>query len=128
MTPAEVPAAYGGPGWRPRSTSLREEMGSLWGGWGVAWEWGTLRAVLLHRPGQEVEGLEDADAALMLGRLEPERMREEHRALADFYREVGVEVYLVEPEGRVPPNLMFCRDLFFMTPEGAVLARPARTA
>lgn len=129
MTPAaEIPAAYGGPGWKKRSTSLREEMGSIWGPWGVASEWGPLRAVLLHRPEKEVEGLEDTDAALMLGRLEPERMREEHRALEDFYRKAGVEVYLVQPETDVPPNLMFCRDLFFMTPEGAVLARPAGTA
>lgn len=129
MTPtAEIPAAYGGPGWKRRPASLQEEMGSIWGRWGVASEWGPLQAVLLHCPGEEVEGLEDADAALMLGRLNPERMREEHHALQDFYRKAGVEVYLVHPEADVPPNLMFCRDLFFMTPEGAVLARPASMA
>ncbi len=129
MTPeAEIPAAYGGPGWKSRPTSLREEMGSLWGRWGAASEWGPLRAVLLHSPGSEIEGLEDADAALMLERLVPERLREEHRALQDFYRKAGVEVYRVQPETEVPPNLMFCRDLFFMTPEGAVLARPAGMA
>jgi len=128
MTSAEIPAAYGGPGWRPRPTSLREEMGSIWGTWGVSSEWAPLRAVLLHCPGKEVEGLEDADAALMLGTISPGQMREEHHALQAFYREAGVEMYLVEPEAEAPPNLMFCRDLFFMTPEGAVLARPAGVA
>ncbi len=129
MTPAtEIPAAYGGPGWKKRPTSLREEMGTIWGRWGVDSEWEPLRAVLLYCPGKEVEGLENADASLMLGRPDPERMREEHRALQDFYQKAGVEVYPVEPEGEVPPNLMFCRDLFWMTPEGAVLARPAGMA
>ncbi len=124
---AAVPAAYGGENWSPRTTSLRQERGTLWGNWGLASEWGPLEAVLLHLPGPELAGLEDADAALMLEPLDLPAMQREHRALVETYRRAGVEVYLVEPEGPVPPNTIFCRDLFFMTPEGAVLARPAST-
>jgi len=36
-------------------------------------------------------------------------------------------VRLVEPDSAPPPNLMFVADLFFMTPEGAILGRPAST-
>jgi N-dimethylarginine dimethylaminohydrolase len=36
-------------------------------------------------------------------------------------------VHYVEPDGRPPPNLMFIADLVFLTPEGAVLGRPAST-
>jgi len=122
---ADLPACYGGSGWSPRRTALAEEMGTIWGHWGISSEWSRLEAVLLHRPGPEVEGLSEADAALMLGDLDPPRMRREHEALEAAYRQARVEVYQVEPEGPVPPNTMFCRDLFFMTPEGAVLARPA---
>jgi N-dimethylarginine dimethylaminohydrolase len=125
MSERELPAAYGGPGWAPRPTALAEEMGTLWGDWGLASEWGRLEAVLLHAPGPEVEGLSDADAALMLQPLDPQAMRREHQALREAYRQEGVAVHLLEPGSAVPPNTLFCRDLFFMTPEGAVLARPA---
>lgn len=125
MTEKDLPAAYGGSGWVPRSTALAEEMGTLWGDWGMDSEWGRLEAVLMHAPGPEVEGLADADGALMLEPLTPETMRREHEALRALYRLAGIQVHLVEPAGPIPPNALFCRDLFFMTPEGAVLARPA---
>lgn len=118
-------AAYGGDGWSPRATTTRQEMGTLWGSWGTNTEWGPLEAVLLHCPGPEIEGLPDADSALMLQPLQPEALRQEHRALQEVYRQAGVEVHLLTPEGPVPPNTLFCRDLFFLTPEGAILARPA---
>ncbi len=120
-------AAYGGSGWSQRSAPLRAEMGTIWGPWGLDSEWSPLQAVLLHCPGPEVEDLAEPGAALMLGTLDPLQMRREHQALTAAYRQAGVEVHFLEPEGPVPPNTMFCRDLFFMTPEGAVLARPAST-
>ncbi|MGC8874787.1 MAG: dimethylarginine dimethylaminohydrolase family protein [Chloroflexia bacterium] len=124
---APLPAAYGGSGWSPRTTSLHEEMGTIWGDFRVSSEWGRLEAVLLHRPGVEVEGLAEHDRALMLEPLDPQAMRREHRELERAYRQAGVEVHFLDPDGPVPPNTMFCRDLFFMTPEGAILARPAST-
>ncbi len=47
-------AAYGGPGWQPRVRSLREEANGIWGSFGIDSEYGTLRSVLLHRPGPEI--------------------------------------------------------------------------
>ncbi len=120
-------AAYGGAGWSPRTTSLRQEMGDIWGPWGVASEWGPLQAVLIHRPGVEVEGLADPDAAQMLASVDPAAMRRAHDALAEAYRRAGVAVHYLEPSTDPPPNTLFVRDLFFATPEGAILARPAST-
>lgn len=40
-------SAYGGTGWSPRRTSLREEIGNIWGKCGVNKEWSPLEAVLL---------------------------------------------------------------------------------
>ncbi len=120
-------AAYGGPGWSPRSTSLREEIGSVWGRCGVASEYTRLRKVLLHRPGPELEATSDPDAALMLATPDLARARAEHDALAEVYREAGAEVFSIDPPEMPPPNQMFVADLMFMTPEGAILARPAST-
>jgi arginine deiminase len=123
-------AAFGGEGWIPRARTLREEVGDLWAPCGLSVEWGRLRSVLLHRPGPELDRVHDPSAALMLDRPDPLRVREQHRALEAAYREAGVEVHLVAPpdDTAVPPNLMFAADLFFMTPEGAILARPASAA
>ncbi len=57
-------AAYGGERWSPRTAGLREEIGRLWSTCGVNTEWSPLKAVLLHRPGAELEKLSDPDAIL----------------------------------------------------------------
>jgi len=126
-SPSPFAAAYGGAGWLPRTTSLRQEMGDIWGPWGVASEWGPLQAVLLHRPGVEIEGLTDPNAAQMLAPVDPASMRRAHDALAEAYRRARVAVHYLEPSTAPPPNTLFVRDLFFTTPEGAILARPAST-
>ena len=118
-------AAYGGPGWVGRSTTLREELGGIWAACGIDSEWRRLRAVLLHRPGAELAASAEPDAALMLAPLDLGKAQAQHDELAQAYRDQGVEVHAVEPEAPVRPNQMFAADLFFMTPEGAVLGRPA---
>jgi N-dimethylarginine dimethylaminohydrolase len=120
-------AAYGGPGWSPRTTSLRQEIGSLWAACGQASEWTPLRAVLLHRPGAELATGADPDSLQMLDSLDAMRAGQQHDALAEAYRQAGVVVHYVEPDGVPPPNLIFCADLLFLTPEGAILGRPAST-
>ncbi len=127
MTDLYNAAAYGGPGWSPRTASLQDEIGRLWGACGVDAEWTPLKAVLLHRPGPELAALAEPDASQMLGALDAGRARGQHDAIAQAYRDAGVTVHYVEPSGPPPPNLMFCADLFFLTPEGAVLGRPAST-
>ena len=120
-------AAYGGAGWSPRATSLQQEIGTIWGMCGVATEWSPLRAVLLHRPAIELEGVVDPDWAQMLAPLDVAQAQRQHDGLAQAYRDAGIAVHYVEPDERPLPNLMFVADLVFMTPEGAILGRPAST-
>jgi N-dimethylarginine dimethylaminohydrolase len=121
-------AAYGGPGWSPRTASLYQEIGTLWGRCGVANEWSPLKAVLLHQPGDELAAAAaDPDRAQMLASPDATRAQQQHDALAQAYRQAGVAVHYVEPETTAPPNLIFVADLLFMTPEGAIVGRPAST-
>lgn len=120
-------AAYGGASWSPRIFSLRQEIGQLWETCGVATEWSPLKAVLLHRPGAETEAITDPNAVQMLAPLDVKRARAQHDDMAQAYREAGVSVHYIEPVKTPPPNLMFVADLLFMTPEGAILGRPAST-
>ena len=120
-------AAYGGEGWSPRSTALQEEIGSIWAPCGIDSEWAPLKSVLLHRPGAELARVADPDEAQMMAPLDVARARRQHGDLVEAFRGGGVTVRYVEPEGAVPPNLMFVADLMAMTPEGAILGRPAST-
>ncbi|MBS1253055.1 MAG: N(G),N(G)-dimethylarginine dimethylaminohydrolase [Anaerolineales bacterium] len=127
MIDTSTAAAYGGAGWSPRAKSSREEIGEIWGTCGVTVEWSRLKAVLLHRPGPEMDALTEPNALHMLDLPNVDRAREQHDAIAQAYREAGVAVHDVEPNETPPPNLMFVADLMFMTPEGAIVGRPAST-
>lgn len=120
-------SAYGGEGWMPRHAGTASEIGDVWGACGIDSEWRTLRAVLLHRPGQELAASENPNQVQMLARIDVARAGEEHDAMAQAFRDSQVSVHGVEPAGRVRPNQMFCADLVFLTPQGAILARPAST-
>ncbi len=133
-------AAYGGEGWSPRSAALKEELGSVWGACGMSSDYTRLMAVLLHRPGEELLASANPNEVLMIEPLDLARARTQHDGIAEAYRQAGVVVHYVEPEerplrpatseaaqSRLFPNQMFCADLMFMTPEGAILARPAST-
>ena len=119
--------AYGGDKWSPRVVSFREDIVETWGDWGSGSECGTLRAVLLRRPGPELDAITDFDAVQMRADLNPGLARSQHDALADAYREQGVAVHLVESGRMDKPNSFFLRDLMLMTPEGAIVTRPAST-
>ncbi len=117
-------AAYGGPGWQPRSKPLSAEIGTIWNRCGINSEYGRLKSVLLHRPGREIL-TDDVNAAQQLAALDLNRARAQHDALAAAYQAAGVEVHYVELSQSPTPNQMFMADLFTLTPEGAILARPA---
>ncbi len=113
--------------WFPEERSFIEDLPLYWGDWGCASEVGSLKAVLLRRPGAEIENF-DYRAVRFREPVDPEKCRKQHDALADFYRERGVRVYYVEDQRNDRPNALFCRDHVFMTPEGAILTRPAIAA
>ena len=127
MTDFHTAAAYGGPGWSPRSDSLGEEIGTVWRECGIADEWSPLKAILLHQPGPELAAVQEPDKSQMLDALDADLARRQHDGLSQAFREFGIAVYYIESAVIPPPNLMFVADLLFMTPEGAIVGRPAST-
>ncbi len=126
LAAGDLPSAYGGPGWSPRRASHRDEIGGVWAPYRVRSEWAPLEAVLLHRPGPELAAT-DPGAVDQLAPVDVPLATAQHDALAAAYRDVGVEVHLVDPPPPATPNQMFVADLMFMTPAGAIVARPAST-
>lgn len=120
-------AAYGGDGWAQRDRSHREELGDIWAACGIDSEWKTLKSVLVHRPGNELTASVHPNPVQMLAPLDIGRAQDEHDQMAERYRANGIVVNMLDPDGDTTPNQMFCADLFAMTPQGAILARPAST-
>ncbi|MCD6359241.1 MAG: amidinotransferase [Armatimonadetes bacterium] len=120
-------SAFGGKAWSPRTRSLREEIGDLWGSCGINTQYKPLKAVLLHRPGPELSELVDPDSVQMLDIPDTELASTQYDAIAEAYTANGAKVHYVDPPAVPTPNQMFVADLMFMTPEGAILARPAST-
>jgi len=85
-----------------------------------------LVSVLLHRPGDELSASADPAAVCMLEPLDGRIARRQHDSLAQAYQEGGIRVHYLQPPAQPPPNTMYLADLFFMTPRGAILARPAK--
>ena len=120
--------AIPGERWFPKESNFEDDMIEYWGVWGVSSEVDTLKAVLIRRPGKEVEDF-DPDAVRFSDEpLDVELMRKQHDNVAQVYKDFGAKVYYVEEQREDRPNAVFCRDLMFMTPEGAILTRPGMAA
>jgi len=121
-------AAYGGEGWSPRIRTHGQELGDLWADCGIDSEWRLLKSVLVHRPGSEMEVPEDQINELQFAEaLDLGKARAEHDYMVEIYQKNKVDVRLLAPNPGMTPNQLYCADLFAMTPEGAILARPAST-
>lgn len=114
--------------WFPKETSFEEDITEYWGEWGVCSEVETLRAVLMRRPGKEVEIFDPKAVRFSDEPIDVELMRRQHDNVAKVYTDFGAKVYYVEHQLEDRPNAVFCRDLMFMTPEGAIITRPGMAA
>lgn len=110
----------------------------VWGRrWGVWNDVGTLRMVLLHRPGDEIKQMtadkydptiealiDDRDQWYFRSDKGPdlEQMQREHDGLVAVLREQGVQVEFVDCAPR-NPNGMFLRDDALIVKGGAVISR-----
>ncbi len=91
-----IMAVEGGQGWQPRAAVFAEELPEIWGDWGVSSEYGRLRAVLLRRPGPEIDAVTDPNVALWIEAMTDTGLaRTQHDTLAEVYRAHGVTVHYV---------------------------------
>jgi len=116
--------AIPGEKWFPDPAVFEADLSCFWGDWGVASEVDELKAVLMRRPGPEIDTFDYRQARFMAP-VNADQMRAEHDRVTAIYRKYGVTVFYIDAQRDDRPNALFCRDLVFMTPEGAILARPA---
>jgi N-dimethylarginine dimethylaminohydrolase len=116
-----IPAAYQGPGYIKRRHSLAQELESLQ----VNSEYKNLTEVVLYSPGDEVHKLSDPNKVQHLSPINQPLLQEQISNYAKKLQSFGITVHSMTGGSSSPPNLMYVRDLFFNTPEGAIVARMA---
>jgi len=94
-------------------------------------EYKPLQGVLLHTPGREISDVENPAGILHKSRIDHRLMAEEYALLRTALKKMKIEVHDMDAgpvegaDARSVFNLMYCRDLFFITPAGAIPARMA---
>lgn len=123
-------SAYHGGEWKGRTLSHADDCrtGDFWRpSFGTNSEFAPLQEVLLFSVGTNYPEIACPDDVQFLRPVDREKLRNELDALAGAYQSHGVRVLRISENAfaNVSPNLVFCRDLFFLTPYGAILARMA---
>ena len=98
--------------------------------WGLNSEYGRLTTVLLHQPGADIASHPEPQIIRHLRPIKAVRMENEFTAVVDTFAALEIDTEFIDPTPITADraylyNLMFCRDLFFMTPAGAILASMA---
>ncbi|MDR1510243.1 MAG: amidinotransferase [Synergistaceae bacterium] len=114
--------------WFPSMRNFEESIADYWGDWYCDSECGKLRAVLMHRPGPEMDATTDPSAMRFKGRIDGDAARREHDKVAEIYKSHGVDVHYIDGYRLDRPNALFTRDQILNTPEGAIVCRPAMEA
>ena len=88
--------AIPGERWFPKETSFTEDLNEYWGDWGVCSEVDTLKAVLMRRPGKEVEKFDAQAVRFSDEPIDVELLRNQHDAVAKIYTDFGAKVMTYE--------------------------------
>lgn len=99
---------------------------------GVNSEYRKLSSVLLYKPGREIANYHDPARILHLHPIDHPAFMLEFDAVIAAFEALGIAVTLIDPaplddDPWYRYNMMYCRDLFFMTPHGAILAKMANS-
>lgn len=98
---------------------------------GLNSEYGRLSAVLLFKPGIELNNHPDPISIDHLRPIDYEKFSWEFDQIVKTYSALGIKVFLIDgsplnDDRRYLYNMMYCRDLLFMTPKGAIIGNMAR--
>src|SRR6185369_343283 len=101
-------------------------------GFGLRTEYDRLNAVLLYRPGPEIGNHPDPASIQHLAPIDYAAICIEFGNIIRTFEERGITVLLIDPapisaDRQYLYNMMYCRDLMFMTPEGAILSNMANS-
>ena len=88
--------AIPGERWFPKETTFTEDIKECWGDYGVCSEVDTLKAVLMRRPGKEIENFNAEEVRFSDEPVDVELIRKQHDDVAKIYSDFGAKVFYVD--------------------------------
>lgn len=93
-------------------------------------EYSVMNAVMLYRPDSSVGDFPDPESILHLAPINQSALMQEFDSIESTFNSLGISVLMVDDQSLSADqnyryNMMYCRDLFFMTPKGAIIAQMA---
>ena len=92
-------------------------------------EYKHLKVVLLHKPGPEIEQVDNPTDVLHIRKVDYKRIEKEYEQIINLYKRLRIKVYLIDcnriggSDKRCLFNMMYTRDLLFMIPKGPIMAK-----
>lgn len=98
--------------------------------YGVNSEYAKLTSVILYRPGLDIADYPEPRRIQHLAPINHNSLMLEYDAITARFESLGITVNMIDPtsindDRDYRYNMMYCRDLFLMTPYGAILANMA---
>ena len=104
-------SAHGGKNWKARTKNHKLDIGGKWGSCGVNSETDLLKSVILHKPGKELNLVDDASKYLWTQKMDVSLALYQHEKLAETYKRNGIEVTFGDPNEEVPgKNIILPKD------------------
>lgn len=94
---------------------------------GLNSEYNVLKSVLMYKPGMELHNYPDPEIIFQNAPINSILLQNEFDNIVNIYQKFKIDVQLIDATPMDDNldylwNMIYCRDLFFMTPEGAILS------
>lgn len=123
-----IPSTHGGDGWQKRTKSCINELqeGKIWHKSFCNSEINELNEVILTVPHEKIFYNKNPKENLFFDNVNGKKLIQQTNELIKIYENNNIKVHKLELSHDNPyPNLLFLRDLFWPTPQGVILCRPA---
>jgi N-dimethylarginine dimethylaminohydrolase len=101
--------------------------------YGYNTEYGKLTSVLLYKPGVEINNYPNPAEIEQLRPINYKAISVEFDNIIQTFKRLGIDVIQIDPSPLSDDrwyryNMMYCRDLLFMTPEGVIIGNMANSS
>lgn len=93
-------------------------------------EYKQLKAILLYQPNSRIGAVDNPKDVLHTKKIDYPAIKDEHEQIIKLYKKLKIKVYFVDfprdTTDRCSLNLIYTRDLIFMTKTGAIISKMAK--
>jgi len=86
-------------------------------------EYARIKSVIIYLPEKDIFNFENVKYFGFKDKLNYQNLKIEISLLIEFFKKINIDVKILKSESQSYPNLIYCRDLFFSTPNGPLISK-----